>query len=135
VSRFFAGGETAKLESWLQENGQAGAYDSWQATTVPVLSALAGSGSSRATKFIGEIQKNLPQKTDTLATAKAKIATLNTLFDNAANTILGKQASGTSSGSSASGGDRVSVVSPDGKVGTIPKEQLSDAIKSGYKQQ
>ncbi len=30
---------------------------------------------------------------------------------------------------------RVSVVSPDGKVGTIPESQLDEALKSGYKRQ
>jgi hypothetical protein len=31
-------------------------------------------------------------------------------------------------------GGRVRVVGPDGRVGTIPSEQLQDALKSGYKE-
>lgn len=33
-----------------------------------------------------------------------------------------------------SSGNRVKVISPNGKTGTIPKEQLQDALKQGYKQ-
>ena len=33
-----------------------------------------------------------------------------------------------------SSGNRIKVMSPDGKAGTIPKEQLQDALKQGYKQ-
>ena len=36
---------------------------------------------------------------------------------------------------SAAPAGRVMVVSPDGKVGHIPKEQLQDALSKGYKQQ
>lgn len=34
----------------------------------------------------------------------------------------------------AGSGDRVTVVAPDGTEGTIPKEQLQEALKAGYKQ-
>ncbi len=86
------GATEASLQSWLQTNGITGAYDTWYAQAVGLVSALkaTGTGQGGSARLFNDIEAFLPKKTDTVATAKTKIDSLNTMLDNGAKSILGR---------------------------------------------
>lgn len=98
----------ATLGSWLQANNSS-ALDTFNATALPLLSALrsGGGGSSR---LFTSITSLLPNKTDTVSVAQGKMDALNKLLDNGASSIIGGKTDASSNGSSAQN----TITAPDG---------------------
>lgn len=119
----------ATLGSWLQTNNSS-ALNTFNLTVVPLLSALKGSGSGGgggASRLFNNISALLPVATDTVPVAQQKIKALNSLLDNAAQSIV---PSGSSSGSGSSGSTTL-MTGPDGNQYNVPNGQVAAFTKAG----
>ena len=102
------------LNSYLQTNNQLGSYNTWKLSVIPILGALKGAGSgggggaARLFQTIGDL---FPSDTDTVPTAEAKIAHIQTLLQNGADSIIPPKNTSTYSGVNLPGGSATSTAS------------------------
>ena len=89
-------------------------------------------------KEVKRLSAFLPSVSDQEDVIKSKLNSLKTEMEkNKANFVnaLGGVSGGESASKIPSTEKRVTVIAPDGSIGTIPESQLSEALASGYKQQ
>ena len=77
------------LNKYLQVNGQLGAFESWEAEAIPIIKGLSTGGGSAGRLFSAITESSFPQETDTLPTALDKIAHMEDILNNGAQSILG----------------------------------------------
>jgi len=125
----------------LQTNNTLSSYSTLLNQVITDLQA-GGSiqGERIGTVLLGSVKDTIPDlATDTVDTAAGKITNWLTLINDKESSIFHQNAPSQPGGSainaSGSGDGRISVMSADGKVGTIPISQLKDALAAGYKLQ
>lgn len=81
-----------RLNEFLDLNQTRDGFQTWKASVIPLLSALKGAGSGGGgAKLFPIVDKMLPQETDTISDAQAKMKVINTIIDNASYGIIGKR--------------------------------------------
>jgi hypothetical protein len=96
------------------------------------------SGAAVSDQEVKRLSAFLPSVSDQEDVIKSKLNSLKTEMEkNKANFVnaLGGVSGGESASKIPSTEKRVTVIAPDGSIGTIPESQLSEALASGYKQQ
>lgn len=114
-----------KLSKFFQTNDQVAAYNSWRTAAIQTLRATAGSKGLRINQaeIAQAIENDIPKLTDTLGTAQQKLKNINTLLDNAENSILVRDRSAAPSTTIG-----VTVQTPAGAF-TFPTQKAADDFK------
>lgn len=81
---------TVPLSTLFQTNDQIAAYNSWRTAAIQTLRATAGSKGLRINQaeIAQAIENDIPKLTDTVGTAQQKLKNINTMLDNAEQSIL-----------------------------------------------
>ena len=84
TGRLLPGAAENKLSALFQTNDQLAAFNSWRTTAIRTLRAAAGSRGLRINQaeVLLAVQNDLPQITDTVGTARQKMANVNAQLDS-----------------------------------------------------
>ena len=110
-----------KLSQYFQTDADLAAFNSWRAGAIQAVQALVerGMGFRLNQAEINMIMQNdMPQVTDTLATARRRTQNVLTLLENKENSLLTKDRSTLAPRQT---GERLRVVGPNGETGTVPR--------------
>lgn len=93
------GGLENKLSQYFQTDADLASYNSWRPQAIQAIQALANGKGLRINKTeIDSMVASLPTLTDTVATAKEKLAHIQTMLDNKESTMLTRDRSGSPGG-------------------------------------
>lgn len=83
-----------KLGQLLQTNGDLASFNTWRSAAIGILQALAGGSGSglriNSAEIALSVQNDIPNITDTVATAQGKIAKVNSMIANAEKSLFGE---------------------------------------------
>lgn len=81
---------TVPLEKLFQTNEQIGAFNSWRTAAIQTLRATAGSKGLRINQaeIAQAIENDIPRLTDTVAVAQRKVKNIETMLENAEQSML-----------------------------------------------
>ncbi len=82
----------------FQTDSQKAAFSSWRTAAIQTLRATAGSKGLRINQaeIAQAIENDIPRLTDTIGTAQQKVSNINSMLDNAEQSILVRDRSGSS---------------------------------------
>jgi hypothetical protein len=86
---------TVPLQALFQTDEQIAAFNTWRTAAIQTLRATAGSKGLRINQaeIAQAIENDIPRLTDTLKVAQQKVQNINTMLDNAEQSILVKDRS------------------------------------------
>lgn len=129
-----------KLSRLLQISGRRAAYATWRTSAIKALRATTGSKSFRMTQQEVNlaIKNDIPELTDTYEVALDKLQRVGQLLDNAQAPILDRawaQASlgGPGATPAPTGGTKVKMRAPDGKLYNVDSGEADEAKQNGWK--
>jgi hypothetical protein len=83
-------GPATRIETYFQTDERKAAFASWRTAAIQALRATAGSKGLRINQaeIAQAIENDIPKLSDTLGTARQKVANIETMLENAEKSIL-----------------------------------------------